>query len=121
ASVLACSSGPDDEDDNQFRTDVLWCEEALARLVTCCPGFDPRPVECNYYYSYDRGCGPDTMNKVEPAFTTDESRCIRDTPCDALVANGACGRAQNARAVSMETTSSGSLPGSTSGIVRGPR
>jgi hypothetical protein len=118
ATVLACSSGEDDKDDNQFRADVIWCEEAVARLATCCPGFEPMRVECKYYYSHVRSCGPDTMTKVEPAFTTDESRCIIDTPCDALVANDVCRRAQDARAVNTTTHTE---TGSTTGTVRGPR
>jgi len=112
ALVLACNGGHDEEDDNQFRTDVLWCEEALGRLISCCPSFDARVVECNYYYSFDEGCGTATTRRIEPAFTIDESRCIRDTTCDALVTNKVCERAQAARAPG--SSLSRPSPGSTS-------
>lgn len=124
ASILACSNPDHIEDDNQFRTDVVWCEEALARLSTCCPSFDPLLVECNHYYSYDRGCGSEKTRQVEPAFTQDESRCILDMSCDALVTNGVCARAQQARGVDLtierDTDSDTSRP-TTTGTVRGPR
>lgn len=105
ALVLACNNGNDEEDDNQFREDVIWCEEAVARLERCCPGFDAAKVECQFYFSYNEGCGTATTRRVNPALTTDESRCIRDTSCDALVAQGVCARAeQGGAARSSETT-----------------
>jgi hypothetical protein len=124
ASILACSDPDHVEDDNQFRTDVVWCEEALARLTLCCPNFDPLIVECNYYYSFDRGCGSEKTRKVEPAFTQDESRCILDMSCDALAANGVCARAQQARGVDLtieRDTDSNTPRQTTTGTVRGPR
>ncbi len=122
ALVLAC--GSDKKDDNQFRTDVISCEEALARLSSCCPNFDAQPVECNYYYYYDDGCGVATTQKVEPAFTEAESECVRDTPCEVLRSSGVCTRAALARSPSfsstVETTSSTSTSSSSGSIVRGP-
>jgi hypothetical protein len=94
AAVLACSRPGHDEDDNQFREDVIWCEEALARLATCCPGFDATRVECNYYFEQDEGCTATTTRQIEPALTTGESRCVRDTDCAVLVSSGVCARAQ---------------------------
>ena len=103
-AAFACKSSDtrdDEEDDNQFREDVIQCEEAIARLERCCPDFDPSRVICNYYYSYDTSaCGPTTEQSVRPALELGESRCIRDTSCDQLVATGVCGRAQEARAYS---------------------
>lgn len=101
-ALFACKSDDtknDEEDDNQFREDVIQCEEAIARLERCCPEFDASRVLCNYYYSYDTSaCGPTTVQSVRPALDLSESRCVRDTSCDALVANGVCKRAQDARA-----------------------
>src|SRR5262245_60001452 len=83
-AVVACFKDPNkDEDDNQFRDDVLRCEDALSRLVKCCPGFDGSRVECNHLYRQESGCGSTTTTHVDPALTIDESRCIADTSCDA--------------------------------------
>ena len=109
---LACNSnGYGEEDDNQFREDVIWCEEAIARLEQCCPGFDGAAVQCRYYYSYNEGCGSAETRRVEPAFTKNESRCIHDTACAELVAAGVCTRAaENGAARSSQS----SIPTSTS-------
>ena len=117
AAVLACNGGHDQEDDNQFRDDVLWCEEAVARLQRCCPNFDVRRIACQYYYSFDEGCGTSSTRKIEPAYTKSESACVRERSCDALVNEGICTRAQeqgNARSSTQITsTSSTSSSGST--------
>jgi hypothetical protein len=128
AAMIACLGNTDgkDEDDNQFRTDVLWCEEALARLSECCPGFDAARVECNYYYSHDPGCGKPTTQQIEPAFTMGESECIRNTGCDVLISSNVCRRAQEAKSPNLtsQATSGGitSSSGVTStGTTRGPQ
>lgn len=123
ALVLACNSNADEEEDNQFREDVIWCEEAVARLERCCPGFDATRVECTFYFSRHEGCGATDIKHVEPAFTTEESHCIRETACARLVETGVCERAAQSGAarstftsVSTSSTSSGaSGTSSTSG------
>ncbi|HEY8074596.1 MAG TPA: hypothetical protein VIF62_10805 [Labilithrix sp.] len=97
AALLACAPGGRDEDDNNFRPDVIECEDALDRLKRCCASFDPTPVVCQHHYEKSSGCGATTVDSVEPAFTTDESRCIRDASCDVLVRTRVCDRAQAAR------------------------
>ena len=123
ALVLACNSnGNDEEDDNQFRDDVIWCEEAIARLERCCPGFDGARVECKFYYSYNEGCGSSETRRTEPAFTKDESRCIHDTTCSALVDTGVCARAaQNGSARSSITSDSTSSSGTSGTSSSGSR
>ena len=100
-AFLACKSDEtknDEEDDNQFREDVIQCEEAIARLQQCCPGFDGSRVLCNYYYSLDKSsCGPTTTDTVHPALNLGESRCVLDTTCEDLVGREVCKRAQEAR------------------------
>ena len=120
--VIACGDDGVEEDDNQFRADVLWCEEALARLTDCCPGFDARVVECNYYYSFDKGCGSPTTKHVQPALTASESECIRDLSCDQLIATNVCARAQAARAPNLTSKApSGDASAITNdGTTRGP-
>ncbi len=117
ALVLACNSnGNDEEDDNQFRDDVIWCEEAIARLERCCPNFDGARVECKFYYSHNEGCGSSETRRTEPAFTKDESRCIHDTTCTALGDTGGCERAaRNDAARSSITSVSTSSSTSSSG------
>lgn len=100
-AFLACKSDEtkdDEEDDNQFREDVIQCEEAVARLQRCCPSFDGSRVLCNYYFSFDKStCGPTETRSINPALNLAESRCVIDTSCGDLVANGVCARAQEAR------------------------
>lgn len=112
-TLFACSygnAGGDDyeQDDNNFREDVIECEDALARLQRCCPDFDAKPVLCKFFYSKSSGCGSTTTNNVEPAFSTSESACIREMSCDELVAKKVCERGQKARAYTKKTTSSSS-------------
>lgn len=78
---------------NQMRSDVLDCEDALARLAKCCPDFEVNVVTCDYNFS--EGCG--STSTTLPALTRQESDCIRDTTCERLVASKVCERAQKAR------------------------
>lgn len=99
-ALFACSTrngSGDEHDDNNFRADVIECEDALDRLERCCPGFDATPVLCNYFHQKATGCGTASEDDVRPALSRDESACIRDTSCDALVAKKVCERAQLAR------------------------
>ncbi|MGC4122974.1 MAG: hypothetical protein QM765_52075 [Myxococcales bacterium] len=71
-----------------IREDELRCEEAVAHLSRCCPGFVPSQIDC--YYA--TGCGT-----VYPALDIEESRCVSAMSCEAIVAAGVCSRAQTAR------------------------
>ena len=117
-TLFACSydggSGDDEHDDNNFRADVIECEDALERLQRCCPDFDAKPVLCKFFYDKSSGCGSTTTSSVEPAFSRTESSCIRDTSCDALVTTEVCARAQLARAYS-STKTTGTSSSSSSG------
>jgi hypothetical protein len=72
-----------------IREDELRCEEAVAHLVDCCPGFDAKQVDC-YYAS--TGCGT-----IYPVFDIQESRCIAATKCPQIVEDHICSRAQGAQ------------------------
>ena len=104
--LLACGGSGDEKDDNNFREDVIECEDALARLEKCCPSFDATVVRCQYDYAKNTGCGSTSVDSVKPAFTTDESHCIRQMSCDDLVKKGVCGRAQDARTYEQHSTTS---------------
>jgi hypothetical protein len=70
--------------DDQFREDTILCEEALAHLKTCCPGFDFSKVECSYQ---NGGCdGSDSL----PSYSIGESNCLRAMSCGALESSGLC-------------------------------
>ncbi len=101
ASRTAAASSSETEDSNDFRADVLACEESLAHLERCCPGLDARQVRCFHYeHAYtDSGCdsyarGGSTFE--HPALSAVESACIMQASCEELQSRGVCGRAQRA-------------------------
>lgn len=117
-TLIACSfdaRAGDDHDDNNFRPDVIECEDALSRLEHCCPDFDAKPVLCNFSYDKTTGCGTTSTESVKPAFNTSESACIRDMSCDDLVTRKVCARAQLARAYTKTTTTNANSSSSSSG------
>lgn len=105
AIMMACSSGDDDggTDNNQFRGDVLDCENALSYLQQCCgKSFDPTAVECHHLFEKDEGCGDSKVTKQDPDLNEDESDCILDQSCDAIRKNNVCPRVTN-RGVAIAT------------------
>jgi hypothetical protein len=96
--LFACGDGSKHDHDN-FREDVIMCEDAVSYLVSCCPGFNAHAVHCNYGYDYTPGGCYGTSaatDSVSPALSLEESRCILGRPCNAIVAAGVCARAQAA-------------------------
>lgn len=93
--LFACGDGSTHDHDN-FREDVVMCEDAVAYLVSCCPSFDAHAVYCNYGYDYvPGGCSTSaTVDSITPALDLAESRCVLSRSCDALRAAGVCARAQ---------------------------
>jgi hypothetical protein len=67
---LTCSGVHDDE---------LSCEEAAARLRSCCAGFDPASVRCSVSVS----CG----GSPNPELNLDQSSCILGRSCEQLNAD----------------------------------
>lgn len=97
ALVIACDNSDHEEDDTQFRADVIYCEEAVARLEKCCGStFVAQNVECRHYYEKDTGCGSTTIDKVDPAWTVGEATCIHDTTCEQIQKANICQRALQA-------------------------
>ena len=100
-SRSAAASSTETEDSNDFRADVLDCEESLGQLERCCPGFDARKVRCLHFErswsesgcdSYARG----GSTSEHPALSAKESACILQASCDDLRGRGVCDRAQRA-------------------------
>jgi len=65
--------------DLSVREDELECEQAVAHLVSCCPGFDPSSVICEY-----QACS------VHPDLLLAESLCIVALDCGDVRARGLC-------------------------------
>ena len=76
AVVLSCGSIPEEE---------LVCEEAVSKLIDCCPGFDPRRTPC----VRSSGCNSD---ETRPTFSEDASHCILDKECSSIRTDGVCER-----------------------------
>jgi hypothetical protein len=70
-----------------IRRDELFCENAVAWLERCCPGFHPDQSYC----SYGEGCGT-----IYPTITEDDSKCIVAMGCEQIAAANICDRAANA-------------------------
>jgi hypothetical protein len=111
--VLACGyDSRSSVDDNNFREDVISCEDALAKLEGCCPDFRPNAVRCHYseIQSFPIfGCTPREglpREHEEPALSLAASQCILDLSCPELVDKGVCRRAQAAKPYVNEETAS---------------
>src|SRR5689334_8220548 len=61
--------------------DDLRCEQAVAHLSDCCPGFDPQQFACA-----SGGCGGSDQRGIE----YQDSLCIVSLDCAALQAKGIC-------------------------------
>jgi hypothetical protein len=74
-TLIACSG---------IRQDEFLCENAVAHLVQCCPGFNANAVNCQY----DQGCLDTTYPEVDES----QSECILGESCGSLRANSVCDR-----------------------------
>jgi hypothetical protein len=95
SALIACSGG-ETHDHDDLREDVLYCEEAVAALSECCPGFSQSgSLSCQYSYDYypAQSCGGSSHTEsTTPDLSLAESRCILALTCDALVAQRVCER-----------------------------
>lgn len=80
-----------------LRRDELHCENAVAHLQRCCPGFQPGDVYCVY---------AESCSVVYPSISEGDASCIVDSSCTTLVENGACARAMEAEPRTAEYESS---------------
>ena len=110
--VARGSTSTDTNDDN-FREDVIECEQAAAHLRDCCPNATSAP-DCHYY---DRkttetcGCSESyvTSSSWDRPIAIDQSKEIQNSSCDELAQNGTCDRqwASNAGETQDESGCSG--------------
>lgn len=100
------------DDFDNFRPDVVFCEDAVGKLGECCPAFAARGVECTYSSeTRDSGCDFTTTIDVRPGLDEAESKCILALDCDAIRAAKICDRAANIGAyVSVKGDHDGPLP-----------
>lgn len=83
-----------DTDDN-FRPEVLLCEDAVGKLSECCPDFPAKSVDCTYKIeTHDSGCDFSTTVTITPGLSVPESRCILAMDCDTM-RKDVCRRAAN--------------------------
>lgn len=98
-TVRARAKDSEERDDNQFREDVLLCEDAVAHARACC-GFRVQGDACRYYhYAYSDDCGCDVpgtdgsgSEDVWPVVGVAESRAILSHSCEELHAKLPSGR-----------------------------
>jgi hypothetical protein len=95
---LGASAWTIDTDDDNFRPEVIACEEAVLHLVECCPGFTPSAVDCRYLHRHfdAGGCDGAFDEYTRPALSPEESTCIKTMRCDELTAARVCDRARSA-------------------------
>jgi hypothetical protein len=107
SALIACSADVHDHDN--FREDVAYCEEAVAYLGECCPGFDTHAVVCQYHLDYIQGsCGsPSTTDSETPALSLAENAFTLGAKCGSLIGAGVCARAQKATPYTSMTSSGG--------------
>jgi len=65
------------------RSDEFLCEDAVAKLLSCCGSSAPAQIDCNYV----EGCGYTSYPRISEA----SARCIIGASCTDVV-DGACGQ-----------------------------
>ena len=102
--VVRAKASPDvKEDDNNFREDVIVCEEAVAHATACC-GTKVQGDACRYYdYDATDSCGCSggssgtDRKQVRPVVSPSEGRRIADMSCAAMKQVGPDGTTECAR------------------------
>jgi hypothetical protein len=89
--VRANAATDKEEDSNNFREDVILCEEAVAHASACC-NFKVQGDACQFYhyYSYD-SCGCDSpgtdgseRKDIQPVLSAKAARRIADMDCETM-------------------------------------
>lgn len=91
------ASADDVDDDENFREDVIRCEDAVARIAVCCPNVSAPKQACVHHLfreTTDCGCG-DSVTREEhiwPVLGLARSKEISGQSCLSLVADDGCSR-----------------------------
>src|SRR5262245_57944536 len=72
-------------DHDNWREDVVACEEAVAHLASCCPGLEPHSLQCLHIHDVYEGCTSSSETKVDPMLDVGESNCILASTCSTLL------------------------------------
>jgi hypothetical protein len=104
-AVRAKASTTNEKDDNQFREDVIACEEAVSHVNECCAGLAVQADACRYsHYFHQSDCGCDSTGSgasrrddVWPVVTAAESHKIAGIDCAAMQAVDVDGGSQCTR------------------------
>lgn len=111
----AAAAANDFSDYDDLNGAVLSCEEAVAALAECCPGFEPQRVRCvDHRYRQTSACtGSVTEGHELPALDVATSECVRAMSCADLVAGSTCARAplKYARLTATDAGVPSTLPG----------
>jgi len=98
--AFACSNDTKERDDENFREDVVFCEEAIARIDTCCPGVTHDANACHYHhYLFSEYCGCEESGGTydsedsRPVLSLQESKAVVDADSCGDVACGAMQKA----------------------------
>ena len=83
----------------------IECEEAVSRLLECCPTLDHSRIYCHI-----DGCNGAT----NPTLTLDDSMCILNQTCGSITSANVCGRVE--AHASYQSGNQGSTPSSNSGV-----
>jgi hypothetical protein len=84
-----------------IRQDEFDCENAVAHLAECCPGFSPTTIECTY---------SPYCTTTYPEIDIADSDCIRNESCEDLVGTGVCGRVEELPANMASTSAVSASP-----------
>lgn len=93
-------AGTTDVDADNFREDVILCENAVAHAKTCCPNLAAPQTACVYHDSLTTtncGCEQDGTSDYSGQITTPvidvaTSSTILGSSCEALAADDGCAR-----------------------------
>lgn len=80
---------------NGFREDEIDCEKAVVHVSECCPSFIARSLDCSYHESLD--CSDSVVSREYPDLSLEDSQCLRDKSCAAMVSDGDCSRLKDAK------------------------
>ena len=101
ARGLGCSDRDEFGDEVNFREDVILCENAVARVLECCPDLQVPGDACVFrHVGWTRDCGACSNGtesyeeRVEPVLAIATSKGILGASCGDLAAADGCARLQ---------------------------
>jgi hypothetical protein len=89
---VQASDDVDERDENNFREDVILCEEAIGRISQCCPSMSPPSNSCEFLHyekkDYCGGCDSTLRFSAHdyrtPVLSIRESKGLIDATCSSV-------------------------------------